>query len=81
MKNELIKPAGLVKSANRREFLKRGTLSVATVGLLLVGCNDDDDDMMPPMMGGVSLGVWRYRNFKLCLCARATGSGVSMERS
>ncbi len=55
MKNELIKPAGLVKSANRREFLKRGTLSVATVGLLLVGCNDEDD-MMPPMMGGVSLG-------------------------
>jgi glutamine amidotransferase-like uncharacterized protein len=55
MKNELIKSAGLVKSANRREFLKRGTLSVATAGLLLVGCNDEDD-MMPPMMGGVSLG-------------------------
>jgi hypothetical protein len=55
MKNELIKPAGLVKSANRREFLKRGTLSVATVGLLLVGCNDDDDDMMPND-GGVNLG-------------------------
>ena len=55
MKNEVIKPVGLVKSANRREFLKRGTLSVATVGLLLVGCNEDED-MMPPMMGGVSLG-------------------------
>jgi hypothetical protein len=55
MKNELIKPAGLVKNANRREFLKRGTLSVATAGLLLVGCNEDED-MMPPIMGGVSLG-------------------------
>jgi len=55
MKNEGIKPVRLVKSANRREFLKRGTLSVATAGLLLVGCNDEDD-MMPPMMGGVSLG-------------------------
>ncbi|WP_075351610.1 ferritin-like domain-containing protein [Algoriphagus marinus] len=55
MKNELIKPTALVKSANRREFLKRGTLSVATAGLLLVGCNEDED-MMPPMMGGVSLG-------------------------
>jgi|GEM_PF-3823313 len=53
MKNELIKPAGLVKKANRRQFLKRGTLSVATAGLLLVGCNDDE---MMPMDGGVSLG-------------------------
>jgi hypothetical protein len=54
MKNELIKPAGLVKSANRREFLKRGTLSVAAAGLLLVGCNDDND--MMPNDGGVNLG-------------------------
>ena len=53
MKNELIKPVGLVKNANRRQFLKRGTLSVATAGLLLVGCNDDE---MMPMDGGVSLG-------------------------
>jgi|GEM_PF-1193511 len=52
MKNELIKPAGLVKNANRRQFLKRGTLSVATAGLLLVGCNDDE---MMPMDGGVGL--------------------------
>jgi len=54
MKNELIKPAGLVKNANRRQFLKRGTLSVAAAGLLLVGCNDDDD--MMPNDGGVNLG-------------------------
>jgi len=53
MKNELIKPAGLVKNANRRQFLKRGTLSVATAGLLRVGCNDDE---MMPMDGGVSFG-------------------------
>lgn len=53
MKNELIKPAGLVKNANRRQFLKRGTLSVATASLLRVGCNDDE---MMPMDGGVSLG-------------------------
>ncbi|SFB52378.1 ferritin-like domain-containing protein [Algoriphagus aquimarinus] len=55
MKNELIKPQGLVKNANRRQFLRTGTLSVAAAGLLLVGCNDDED-MMPPMDGGVMLG-------------------------
>lgn len=54
MKNELIKPAGLVKNADRRMFLKRGSLSVAAAGLLLVGCNDDDD--MMPIDGGVNLG-------------------------
>jgi hypothetical protein len=35
MKNELIKPVGLVKNANRREFLRKGTLSVAAAGPLL----------------------------------------------
>ncbi|MBN3583715.1 ferritin-like domain-containing protein [Algoriphagus aestuarii] len=55
MKNELIKPKGLVTNTNRRNFLKFGTMSVAGAGLLLMGCNDDDD-MMPPMSEGVNLG-------------------------
>jgi len=55
MKNDLIKPKSLVRSAGRRDFLKFGTLSVAGAGLLLVGCNDDED-MMPPMKDGVMLG-------------------------
>ncbi len=54
MKNELIKSPGLVKNANRRQFLKRGTLSVAAAGLFMVGCNDDDDPI--PMNPGVNLG-------------------------
>lgn len=54
MKNELIKPVGLVKNANRRQFLKRGTLSVAAAGLLLVGCNEDE--MLPADGSGVNLG-------------------------
>jgi hypothetical protein len=54
MKNELIKPQGLVKSANRRQFLKMGTLTVAGAGLLLMGCNEDD--MIPAMPGMVNLG-------------------------
>ncbi|MHA7128883.1 ferritin-like domain-containing protein [Algoriphagus namhaensis] len=54
MKNEMIKPGG-AKNANRRDFLRKSTLSVATAGLLLVGCNDDED-MMPPMGDGVNLG-------------------------
>lgn len=53
MKNELIKPSGLVKSTDRRLFLKRGSLSVAAAGLLLIGCNDDEQIPMNP---GVSLG-------------------------
>lgn len=54
MKSELIKSPGLVKNANRRQFLKRGTLSVAAAGLLLVGCSDEDDPI--PMNPGVNLG-------------------------
>lgn len=54
MKNELIKPQGLVSSANRRQFLKMGGLTLAGAGLLLVGCNDEDK--MPMMGGMVSLG-------------------------
>jgi hypothetical protein len=53
--NELIKPKTAVKNANRRLFLKRSTLSVASAGLLLLGCQDDDD-MMPPMENAVNLG-------------------------
>lgn len=55
MKKELIKPQGLVKNANRRQFLKMGTMTVAGAGLLLMGCNEDDE-MMPTMPGMVSLG-------------------------
>lgn len=55
MKNELIKPQGLVKNSNRRQFLRMGTMTVAGAGLLLMGCNEDDD-MMPTMAGMVSLG-------------------------
>lgn len=54
MKNELIRPQGLVKNANRRQFLRMGTLTVAGAGLLLMGCNDDDN--MMPMPGMVNLG-------------------------
>jgi hypothetical protein len=55
MKNELIKPQGLLKNANRRQFLRTSTLSVAAAGLILVGCNDDDE-MDPMPMNGVKLG-------------------------
>jgi len=55
MKNDLIKPQGLVKDANRRKFLQKGSLSIAAAGLFMVGCNDDDD-YMPPMKDGVMLG-------------------------
>ncbi len=55
MKKELIKPQGLVTNANRRQFLRVGTLTVAGAGLLLMGCNDEDD-MIPPMSGKVNLG-------------------------
>lgn len=55
MKNELIKPQGLVQKTDRRNFLKMGAFSAAGAGLLLMGC-DDDEDMMPPMSGKVSLG-------------------------
>jgi hypothetical protein len=54
MKKELIKPQGLVTNANRRQFLRVGTLTVAGAGLLLMGCNDEDD--MVPTTGGVKLG-------------------------
>ncbi|SFT88068.1 Ferritin-like domain-containing protein [Algoriphagus locisalis] len=57
MKNELIKPQGLVKNANRRQFLKTGSLSVAAAGLIMVGCKDVEDvNPMPPMGDGVMLG-------------------------
>lgn len=48
MKNEIIKPSGLVKSADRRLFLKRGSLSVAAERLLMIGCNDDEQIPMNP---------------------------------
>ncbi len=53
--NELIKPRAVVKNADRRLFLKRSTLSVASAGLLLIGCRDDED-MRPPMADAVNLG-------------------------
>lgn len=55
MKKELFKPKGLIQKADRRQFLKMGTLSVAGAGLLLMGCNEDDE-MMPTMLGMVNLG-------------------------
>jgi hypothetical protein len=36
--------------------LRKGTLSVAAAGPLLVGCYDEDDMMSPMMIGGVSFG-------------------------
>ena len=54
MNKELFKPEGLIQKADRRQFLKFGTLSVAGAGLLLMGCNDEDK--MPSMPGMVSLG-------------------------
>jgi hypothetical protein len=56
MKKDLIKPQGLVKDANRRKFLQKGSLSIAAAGLFMVGCKDDDDIMPPPMEEGVMLG-------------------------
>lgn len=55
MKNELIRPQGLIKNANRRQFLRMGTMTVAGAGLLLMGCKDDEN-MMPTMPGMVNLG-------------------------
>ena len=46
MNNELFKPQGLIQKADRRKFLKMGSLTVAGAGLLLMGCNDEDN-MMP----------------------------------
>jgi len=76
MKNELIKPVGLVKNPTVAEFWgKKEPYQLQQLGLLLVGCNDEDDiDCHQWLMGGVSFGFWRYWNFKLCLCAGATGS-------
>ena len=54
MKNELIKPKGLVTENPRRQFLKMGGLTIAGAGLLLMGCNDEDS--IPDMSGKVSLG-------------------------
>ncbi|AEL25011.1 ferritin-like domain-containing protein [Cyclobacterium marinum] len=56
MKKDLIKPHGLVKNANRRKFLQKGSLSIAAAGLFMVGCNDDDDIMPPMEKEGVMLG-------------------------
>lgn len=56
MKKELIGPKGLVTNANRRQFLRVGTMTVVGAGLLLMGCNNDDD-MVPAMPGMVSLGT------------------------
>ncbi|MBN7812145.1 ferritin-like domain-containing protein [Algoriphagus sp. H41] len=55
MKKELIKPQALIKNEDRRRFLRMGTMTVASAGLLLVGCNDEDD-MGPTMPGAVNLG-------------------------
>ncbi|PZX61123.1 ferritin-like protein [Algoriphagus ratkowskyi] len=55
MKNELIKPQGLIQNANRRQFLRTGSLSVAAAGLIMVGCKDIVD-MDPMPTGGVKLG-------------------------
>jgi Ferritin-like domain len=62
MKNELIKPSGLVKSADRRLFLKRGSLSVAAAGLLMIGCNDDEQIPMNPAvsLGSGDIGILNY---------------------
>lgn len=62
MKNELIKPSGLVKSADRRLFLKRGTMSVAAAGLLMIGCNDDEKIPMNPSvsLGSGDTGILNY---------------------
>lgn len=54
MNKELFKPQGLIQKADRRQFLKMGSLTVAGAGLLLMGCNDDD--RMPSMPGMVNLG-------------------------
>lgn len=54
MKNELIKPKKLVHNANRRDFIKYSSLSVAGAGLLLMGCNENDDPI--PINPGVKLG-------------------------
>ncbi|MDI1322315.1 MAG: ferritin-like domain-containing protein [Algoriphagus sp.] len=62
MKNELIKPSGLVKSTDRRLFLKRGTMSVAAAGLLMIGCNDDEQIPMNPAvsLGSGDIGILNY---------------------
>ncbi len=62
MKNELIKPSGLVKSADRRLFLKRGTMSVAAAGLLMIGCNDDEQIPVNPAvsLGSGDTGILNY---------------------
>ncbi|MCZ8133889.1 MAG: ferritin-like domain-containing protein, partial [Algoriphagus sp.] len=55
MNKELFKPQGLIQKADRRKFLKMGSLTVAGAGLLLMGCNDEDN-IMPSMPGMVNLG-------------------------
>jgi hypothetical protein len=62
MKNEQMKPIGLVKSADRRLFLKRGSLSVAAAGLLMIGCNDDEQIPMNPTvsLGSGDTGILNY---------------------
>jgi hypothetical protein len=62
MENELIKPQGLVKNANRRQFLRVGTMTVAGAGLLLIGCNDDKDIMPEGMvsLGSGDTGILNY---------------------
>lgn len=66
MKNELIKPQGLVKNANRRQFLRMGTMTVAGAGLLLMGCNDDDN-MMPNGMVNLGSGDTGILNYAYAL--------------
>lgn len=65
MKNDLIKPKGFVNKANRRDFLKYSSLSVAGAGLIMVGCKDVVDmDPMPGgdgvMLGSGDVGILNY---------------------
>lgn len=62
MKNELIRPIGLVKSADRRLSLKRGSLFLAAAGLLMIGCNDGEQIPMNPAvrLGFGDIGILYY---------------------
>lgn len=62
MKNELIKPKTLVKSANRRDFLKYSSLSVAGAGLVLMGCDRDKKIPLDPAvsLGSGDIGILNY---------------------
>jgi len=70
MKNELNQTCRvLVKNANRKGvFLRKEPYQLQQLALIVGRLYDEEIDMMHSMMmGGVSLGSWRYWNFKLCL--------------